>query len=68
MLDSHLAQHKFLASGALTIADFGVAAPLLYAKEGALPLEPYTHIRAWFERVAALPCWRDTAPQMAMAA
>jgi glutathione S-transferase len=68
VLDSHLAQHKFLVGSALTIADFGAAAPLFYAKEAALPLEPYGHIRAWFERVAALPCWRETAPQMAMAA
>jgi glutathione S-transferase len=68
MLDGHLARHKFLAGGTLTIADFAAASPLFYAREGALPLEPHTHIRAWFERVSALPCWRQTAPQMAMAA
>jgi glutathione S-transferase len=68
MLDSHLAQHKFVVGGALTIADFAVAAPLFYAKEAGLPLGSYLHIRAWFERVSALPCWGETAPQMAMAA
>lgn len=68
MLDSHLSRHKFLVGGALTIADFAAAAPLFYAKQSGLPIEPHKHIQAWFERVAALPCWRESAPQMAMAA
>jgi glutathione S-transferase len=68
MLDAHLAKQKYLVGDALTIADFAVAAPLFYAKEAELPLAPYSHIRSWFERVSSLPCWRDTAPQMAAAA
>jgi glutathione S-transferase len=68
MLDAHLAKQKFLAGDALTIADFAVAAPLLYAKEAEMPLGPYPHLRSWFDRVAALPCWRETAPQFPAAA
>jgi glutathione S-transferase len=68
MLDAHLTKQKYLVGDALTIADFAVASPLFYAKEAELPLAPYSHIRGWFERVSALPCWRDTAPQMAAAA
>lgn len=68
MLDAHLAQHKYLVNDTLTIADFAVAAPLFHAQGAALPLNPYGHIRSWFERVSALPCWRETAPQMAAAA
>jgi glutathione S-transferase len=41
---------------------------LFYAKQAELPLQSYPHIRGWFERVAALPCWGETAPQMAAAA
>ena len=52
----------------MTIADFAVAAPLLYAKEADMPIGPYTHVRSWFDRVAALPCWRETAPQFPAAA
>ena len=63
MLDAHLAKQKYLVGDALTIADFAVAAPLFYAKEAELPLAPYSHVRGWFERVSALPCWRETAPQ-----
>jgi glutathione S-transferase len=68
MLDAHLAQQKYLVGNALTIADFAAVAPLFYAKEAELPLAPYSHMRGWFERVSSLPCWREAAPQMAVAA
>ena len=68
MLDAHLARQKYLVGDALTLADFAVAAPLLYAQQAEMPLGDYGNLRAWFERVTALPCWRETAPQMAAAA
>jgi glutathione S-transferase len=67
MLDAHLAKQKYLVGNTLTIADFAVAAPLFYAKEAELPIEPYAHMRGWFERIAALSCWGVTAPQRAAA-
>jgi glutathione S-transferase len=33
-----------------------------------MPVGPYANLRGWFDRVAALPCWRETAPQFAAAA
>jgi glutathione S-transferase len=68
MLDAHLGGQKHLAGDTLTIADFAVAAPLFYAKQAQLSVAPYPHLRAWSERVMALPCWRETAPQMPVAA
>ena len=68
LLDAHLAKHKYLVGDALTIADFAVAAPLLHAEGAGMPLAPYGNVRAWFERVSALPCWSETAPQIAAAA
>jgi glutathione S-transferase len=68
MLDAHLGKHQYLVGNALTIADFAVAAPLLYAQQAEMPLGPYGNLRAWFDRVAALPCWRETAPQFPAAA
>jgi glutathione S-transferase len=68
MLDTHLAKQKYLVGDALTVADFAVAAPLFYANQAQMPLQPYSHLRGWFERVSALPCWSETAPQMAAAA
>jgi len=68
VLDAHLAKHSYLVGKTLTLADFAVAAPLFYAKEGELPITPYAHLRDWFTRVSALPAWRDTAPQRPSAA
>ena len=68
MLDAHLAKQSYLVGKDLTIADFAVAAPLLYAKEAEMPLGPYAHLRSWLDRVTGLPCWRETAPQFPAAA
>ncbi len=68
MLDAHLAKQQYLVGNALTLADFAVAAPLLYAKQAEMPLGAYSDLRGWFERVAALPCWSETAPQLPKAA
>ena len=68
VLDAHLAKNPYLVGKALTIADFSVAAPLFYAKQAELPVAPYSHVRAWFDRVSALPAWQETAPAPAAAA
>jgi len=68
VLDAHLATRPYLVGDAITLADFAVAAPLFYAERAAMPLADYSKIREWFGRVAALPCWGETAPQMAAAA
>jgi len=62
MLDAHLAKYGHLVGTELTLADFAVAAPLVYSKEAELPVAPHAHLRDWFARVSALPAWRDTAP------
>ena len=41
MLDAHLAKQPYLVGKDVTIADFAVAAPLLYAKEAEMPFGPY---------------------------
>lgn len=68
MLDAHLAKHKYLVGDALTIADFTVAAPLFHAQGAGMPVAPYARVQGWFAQVSALPCWGETAPQMAAAA
>jgi glutathione S-transferase len=68
VLDAHLAKQSYLVGTGVTLAEFSVAAPLFYAKEAELPLEPYPRVREWFARVSALPAWRDTAPAPASAA
>ena len=68
LLDAHLAKQPCLVGKEVTLADFAVAAAMIYAREAELPVGPYANLRGWFERVTALPCWRDTAPQMRAAA
>jgi glutathione S-transferase len=68
LLDAHLARQPYLVGKAITLADFSVAEPLLYAERAGLPLSDYPNVAAWFGRVAALPCWKETAPQFSAAA
>ena len=68
VLDAHLANQPYLVGNALTLADFSVAGPLFYAERAALPTADYPKLREWFGRVAALPCWKETAPQFSAAA
>ena len=68
VLEAHLAKQPYLVGNGVTLADFSVVACVLYAKEAELPLGPYPNLRGWIDRVMALPCWRETAPQMPAAA
>jgi glutathione S-transferase len=63
VLDGQLAKQPYVAGKELTLADFSVAAPLFYTDPAGIPVGPYKHITEWFGRVAALPCWQQTAPQ-----
>ena len=68
VLDAHLSKQPYLVGNAVTLADFAVAAPLVYSKEAELPVAPYPLLQDWFARVYALPAWRETAPQRPAAA
>jgi glutathione S-transferase len=61
-LDGHLAGRQWLAGDSLSLADYAVAAPLMYKDRARLPLDRYTHVMAWFKRVEQLDAWRDTEP------
>jgi len=55
MLDAALAERKFLVGDRPTIADMAVLPHLAVAGEGELDLAPYGNIRAWIDRMLALP-------------
>src|SRR5262249_25218168 len=63
VLDKHLARRPYLVNDTLTLADFTVVAPLLYAEPAKIPLENYGNIKRWLDMQAALPAWRETAPK-----
>lgn len=68
VLDAQLAKQPYVTGPAITLADFSIAAPLFHAEPAGLPIAAHAHVQAWFGRVAALPCWGETAPQMPSAA
>ncbi|MES2074878.1 MAG: glutathione S-transferase family protein [Pseudomonadota bacterium] len=62
VLDGHLAQRQWIIGDALSLADFAVAAPLMYLEQAKLPLAEYANIMAWFGRVQQLDAWKKTIP------
>ena len=61
LLDEHLREHDWLVAGAPTIADIAVYGYAHVAHEAGL--EPGAAVRAWFERIRALPGFvADLAP------
>jgi glutathione S-transferase len=54
-LDDGLRDSEWLAGDAMSIADIALYAYTHVADEGGFSLEPYPHVRAWIERVAAQP-------------
>ena len=60
VLDAHLAQRDWLCGDALSLAEFAVAAPLMYSDAVRLPLAQYQHIEAWFARVRQLRASQET--------
>ena len=61
-LDGHLKDRDYLVGSGPTLADFSVAAMLVYAQPARLPLERYGHIRAWYGRIAQLEAWKKALP------
>ena len=68
VLDGQLRGKKFVTGGTLTIADFGLGAPLNYADKARLPLNPYAEIKRWYVTLTELPAWQKTLSQSAIPA
>lgn len=68
VLDDHLRGRKFLLGDTLTIADFSVAVTVPYADKAHIPLEGFTEILRWHDRLNELPAWREPFPERAAAA
>jgi glutathione S-transferase len=56
-LEGRLKQHDWLALGRPTIADLACYPYTALAGEAKLPLDGYPGIRAWMQRLEALPGW-----------
>jgi glutathione S-transferase len=62
VLDDRLASRTWIVGEALTLADFSVAATLMYAEKVELPIAGYRHVAALRARVRDLPAWKRTEP------
>ena len=56
VLEAHFAKHDYAACGRITIADFSLAGYVFYGDE--LPFEITPNVKAWSERIKALPNWK----------
>jgi glutathione S-transferase len=69
LLDDHLRPRDFFAGGRYTIADAAVYGYSHRAGEAGIDLQPFTNVRAWFERVETQPGYiEDVEPYGANAA
>ena len=62
-METHLAQEAFLAAAHPTLADVAFYSYTSHAPEGGNSLAPYPNVRAWLERIEALPGFVDMARQ-----
>jgi glutathione S-transferase len=62
ILNDHLKGRRYVVGDALTIADFAVGAALPYAKDAKIPLDGFSEIGRWADRLNELPAWRDPFP------
>ena len=55
VLDGRLARHEWLAAGRPTIADVACMPYAALSHMGDIPLDDYPSVRAWIDRIRALP-------------
>ena len=54
-MDEHLATQAYLAGAQPTLADIALYTYTAHAPEGGVSLQPYAQLRAWLQRIEALP-------------
>jgi len=60
-LDDQLRGRAHLVDDALTLADFSVAAMLMYVKDARFPSDDFPNIAAWYAGIDRLDAWKTTA-------
>jgi len=69
LLEEHLSSRDYFAGDRYSIADIAVYGYTHRAHEAGIELEPFTNVRAWFERVESQPGYiEDVEPYPANAA
>ena len=65
VLDRQLAKHKYVAGDRLSLADFSIAANLMYAEGAKIPVDEFAHIKKWYAHIETLDAWKNSAPPRA---
>lgn len=68
ILDAHLAGRDWMVGKAPTLADYSLAAYLMYAQAAKMPLGGYGNIQRWLGAVEKRDAWKATQPKMPAAA
>ncbi len=59
ILNDHLAGRRYLLDDQLTVADFVVATTLPYASRAGIPVDEFSAVERWHERLMELPAWQS---------
>jgi len=62
VLNDCLKGHDWLVGQNITLADFAVAADLMYKDAAQLPVASYSEIQRWYEGIERLQAWQKSAP------
>ena len=63
VLDKHLTDRTWVVGKSLTLADYSIAATLMYRVMTQLPLDAYQNVLALLARVEDTAAWKATEPQ-----
>jgi glutathione S-transferase len=63
VLDAHLATREWIANDKLSLADFGIASPLMAIEIAKIPVAEYRNVLTWLGRVKATDAWKKSEPR-----
>jgi len=65
ILEKQLEGKRFILGDNLTLADFSVGShsALIQSQNSRIPLDQYSNINDWLQRLDTIPAWQKTAPQ-----
>lgn len=66
VLQHHFEEQDYVCGWRLSVADFSLAGHAVYWREAGMPFDEYPAVLAWYERVAALPAWREALHERAL--
>lgn len=68
ILNDHLRGRRYILGDRLTVTDFIAGISMPYAEAAKIPLNGFTEIARWADRLNELPAWRDPFPATKAAA